>query len=216
MRSQFCLAIFVLFSTGCSPLSVRDDEIDWRFPVLSKHGCPDLSGRYFNSGIRRQEMMQCPKSWSCNQVEGLFSLMIRKLEKLPEYRFKDINPLQKASTEKFSPVYVTTVSYTPSEIALRLQDPHGIEYASLSAPLHHERIGCHNGALIVRTVSNSIGTEGGSGSVQYSETEIQKSPDGSLVFTEWQAWHYRSKLTGKAYGEPRDVAQRSWRFEPAK
>ena len=47
MRLQIHLAILLLFSAGCSPLSVRDDEIDWRFPVLAKDGCPNLTGKYY-------------------------------------------------------------------------------------------------------------------------------------------------------------------------
>jgi hypothetical protein len=70
--------------------------------------------------------------------------------------------------------------------------------------------------MIVRNINNLGGSEGGAGMVQFSETEIRKTIDGSLLITEWRAWRYRSILTGKAFGEPRDVVQRSWRFEIAK
>jgi hypothetical protein len=199
--------------TACA-IPVYDKEIDWRYSTLSKQGCPDLSGRYLNRGEPRQEFMICQLDFMCKDQGRLFLLMIGKLEGLPEYRFKDLNPLQKASTEKSAPTYITTVRHTLSEIELGLKDAQGKEYASLSTPLLHERIGCHNDALIVRSVRNLSGSEGGSGSVQYSETEIRKTSDGGLLLTEWRAWRYRSKLSGKAYGEPRDAAQRSWRFAP--
>lgn len=215
MRYQVYLATFLLFSAGCSPLPVRDSEIDWHFPVLSKQGCPDLSGRYLDDGIRREEMMRCTSaSLTCSRAAGLFPLLIGKLEDLPEYRFEKQTPLPKPTQKDSGTVYVTIVRHTPSDIALRLQDLHGIKYSSLSAPLHHDRVGCHSGAMILRNISNLGGSEGGSGMVQYSETEIRKATDGSLLLTEWRAWRYRSKLTGKAYAEPRDVVQRSWRFEP--
>lgn len=215
MNTRIIILTFLATLITACAMPVYDDEIDWRHPNLNRDGCPDLSGLYFDDGAPRQEMMRCPVSWSCSRVEGLFPLMIGKLQKLPEYRFEKYMPFPKPILKKAGPIYVTAVRHTPSEIELRLQDTQGKEYSSLSMPLRHERIGCHNGTLIVRSVGNLIGSEGGSGSVQYSETEIQKNMDGSLVLTEWRAWHYRSKLSGKAYGEAQDVAQRSWYFFPA-
>lgn len=212
---MFLLAFLCFLITACA-IPVSEADIDWRYSPLSTDGCPDLSGRYFDDGKPRREMMQCPLSWSCNRVEGLFPLMISKLGKLPEFRFEKHMPLPKSTQKDAEVIYVTTVRHTSSGIELRLQDVQGAEYSSISTLLQHEHIGCYGGAMIVKTANNFIGSEGGSGGVQYSETEIRKMPDGSLLLTEWRAWRYRSKLSGKAYGEPRDVAQRSWRFAPAR
>jgi hypothetical protein len=206
------LAPLCAFITACS-IPIYDSEIDWRYSSLSKQGCPDLSGRYLNRGEPHQEFMNCQLEFMCKDQGRLFLLMIGKLEGLPEYRFEKHAPLPKSTSKDSEIVYVTTVKHSLSSIELRLQDIQGIEYSSLSSPLQHERIGCYGGAMIVRTV-NFSGSEGGSGGVHYSETEIRKTSDGGLLLTEWRAWRYRSKLSGKAYGEPRDAAQRSWRFAP--
>ena len=132
----FYLAIFLLVLAGCSPLPVGDDEINWKFIILSKQGCPDLSGRYVNDGIRREEMMRCTStSLTCSRAAGLFPLLIGKFEDLPEYRFEKYTALPKQKKNDVGAGYVTMIRHTPSGITARLQDTQGTEYSSLSTTL---------------------------------------------------------------------------------
>jgi hypothetical protein len=165
---------------------VTDRDIDWRFPALSKQGCPDLTGRYLNAG-------------------GLFVLMTGGV----------VAPHEAATIQTVRPIPEGTVTFSvirheADTLKLVLSDDAGIEY--LRGTLGGSQIGCYGGALIIRNVRNLPKAESAYGLVRYSELKIRKLADGNLRVARWSAERLRSNFTGKAMGPVRDVRENSWMF----
>jgi hypothetical protein len=209
------LAAVASLLPGCA-IPVTDEEIDWRFPVLSKQGCPDLTGTYADES----EPLLYKCRW-CNQprlrTHWLFLSITGGLRRPLEG--VTISTTKMASQQSSDPSRgdrISVIRQTNSFLEIERIDDEGIAHIKGIVHLSHPRMGCHDGALIIRNVANLIGSEGGSGSVQYSETTIRKMPDGRIRVTVLSGDRYRSKLTGKAYGPALDAEEKSWIFNPIK
>ena len=104
---------------------------------------------------------------------------------------------------------------TSSEITLEIFFGE-VLFAKAIVPMQMERIGCVDGALIVRSVNGYAGTEGGAGAVDFSETAFRRLASGELEVVKWSAQKTRSRLSGQPHGSALDKEERRWIFAPLK
>ena len=215
MRSGLAALAFAASLAGYA-IPVTDTEIDWRFPVLSKQGCPDLTGRYL-VGEPLPVASGCSYS-GCggNQPIGLFALITGggKNVVVPGTTFEWFNEFPKQTVEhRDKSIRVTVIDQTARDVVVTVLSETGVAYVKGSVPLGHANIGCHAGVMIIREVRNLAKAESAYGLVRFSETEIRQAGDGNLHVRRWLAERLRSNLTGKAIGPVRDAREDRWTFQ---
>lgn len=216
-RKVLAATLATLPTTACT-LPVSESDIGWRYPMLSKDGCPDLSGAYLSA---RPE--KCSNSADCEKARetSLLGLMTNGIRPPHPISGTTIDWLQgeprqmmgQGEGEKKQITY-SVLRQTRTDITIDAFSDAGL-YARATIPLQSERIGCVGGALIIRRLENYAGSEGGSGSVDFSETSFRKLPAGMLEAVKWSAQKGRSRLTGQAQGDVIDQREKQWVFRPA-
>lgn len=198
MRRGLVLAAAVALVPGCAT-PVTDRDIDWRFPALSKQGCPDLTGKYINN-----------KKLFILLTGGLLGGGSRQ-----GTRIEDVRPLPVPEPDQQDrTVYFTRIKQTASNLEAVLIDNANTEYIRGVVSLEHARIGCQNGAMIIRRLGNVAKAESAAGSADVGETEFRRLPDGGIEAVDWARRYLRSNLTGKATTKTDEKTTR-WTFPPA-
>lgn len=187
----------VLLTSACIPiLSVTEDEIDWRFPEISKEACPDLSGKYYTFEDGRYPT-----------GGRLFNWMTRSDFFTPTYGVSMFNysPVEGVNVEILHPdiksiSMLTSIQQTDLYIEITMFDRAGHAKAQGRIDMKQSQIGCYKGALIMRGLRNKAKAESAVGEIDYTEGEFRKLTDGSLQVQHWFSSRLRSNLTGKATG----------------
>lgn len=211
----FFAATVAAVLSGCA-MPVTDDEVDWRTPILSRGGCPDLSGTY-TTGMPLDHFENCPlPQCAKSQPVGLLLLVAGPAAKpsLPNVvieRMRDFP--REVGDQTTGNNYLAKVTHDSHAIEIRIQDETGTVFLKGHIPSNHPSIGCYRDALIIRRVAHLGGAEGAKGVVKYSEVELRRRTDGSIVASQWENSRVRSRLTGAPSGIARDVHERAWVFK---
>lgn len=211
-------AILAWLPMAACTLPVSESDIRWRYPELSKDGCPDLSGTYLSSRPTRcSNSMECEKA----QETSLFGLMtsgIRPPHPIPgttiDWLQGEPQQMMDQRGGERKQIRYITLRQTSSSITIDAFSEAGI-YARANIPLQSERIGCADGSLVVRRIESYSGSEGGAGSVDISETRFRKLPAGALEAVTWSTQRDRSRISGQAKTAETDHREKHWMFSPA-
>lgn len=179
---RFLLMAVVVFLGGCSrPILQSTIDFAWNPPVLSKEGCPDIDGRYQDKGLLKQSFeFRLPSMIDGRDSEGLNGLPVTYTS------FRKITPGGLSTKDffawmrTFDAQAVTSIRKGEETIDVVLMDGVGIEYSKATLKLDHPKVGCYNGALVIRKQYRTSGGEGNPGWVTAGEYEFRKLNDGSL------------------------------------
>ncbi len=213
-KALFLIVVAATAQTSCS-LPVKEGDIDWRFQTLSKQGCPNLSGAYYE-GAPAKVVDGCTHSWCSDKLYpvGLYLLMTggSSTPLVPGTTFDERRVLPERANRT---TYVSEIAQTNDSLRVALRDIGGVTYIVGTIPLDRTSIGCTGGALIFRNVRSHSMTESGKAGVSYSESKIEKLANGSVRAEVWHAFQSRNSLTGKVEKPVRDATHRVWTFAPA-
>ena len=197
---------------------VSEGAIEWRYPVLSKSHCPDLSGSY-HEGIPVQVTDGCIHSWCSDKLYpiGLYLLMTGGVGKpiVPGASFEELHPLPRSSKVTEETGYVSGVRLLDDFIKVELLDKKGRAYFVGTLPIDAVRIGCTDGFLVIRGLMGHASAESGNPGVSYSEIKMHEIADGSVKAETWSGYRTRNSLTGRVAGDERNLTRRVWIFSPA-
>ena len=181
LRTLLCGLLALSVSASCGNIVMRSQRIAW--PPLLKDGCPDLSGQY--SG----------------RLYGYITAAVDFVQ--PEagriittgYAHQTIsNPYwQRTASEASS---TTVIQHSPTTLVVVLRNGKGRDEVKSEIRLDTPMTGCRDGALVLRRERRTGGVEGSGASLEWSEDEIRRSSDGSVVFTGRGARQTYGGLTG--------------------
>lgn len=169
---------------GCLHLPVTMERLEWQPAVLSKEGCPDLTGVYRDRGILHRvfsagltKSKQDPadaEERPIAQVAGIKSWLSQgmSLEAMRDaYR-------------AFSEHAILSIHHEGDVLQAKLVDDKGNVYERITVDLSTSRTGCYEGALVIRRMHvDRCFIECGGDAIKWEERIIRKLPDGSLQVT---------------------------------
>lgn len=185
LRTVACILLVSAVSMGCGNMVLRWQTISW--PPLSNHGCPDLSGQY-SGELYDYITAIVDLAWS---RPGRISNTGYARQTIADPYWR------RAASDASS---TTIIRYSPQGIVIVLQTAAGNEAARTEIRLDTPMTGCRDGALVLRTERRTAGVEGSAATLEWSEYEIRRHPDGSLETMGRGAMQTYSGLMGMAGG----------------
>ena len=180
---------------GCWTGRIEMGDPQWNPPVISKEGCPNLDGKYKAPDNLLMRLLTQHDQLSIDKNQLLVRQPIYR--RIPEIvRDKDYfarlgvvgeNAVRSARArdsaeqeQAFHDRAVTWVRQQGRELEVTLTDGAGIEYSKRVLNLDHPQVGCHNGALVIRSQTRHFGAEFTKGEASAGEKEYRKSSAGGL------------------------------------
>jgi hypothetical protein len=187
-RSLLLLAL-TLSMTACGfSVPVFKSNFDWRYPTLSKNGCPDISGVYINH-------------------EELFRVLTGGVRPHKGAVYESLRKLKGDGSEND---LLSRIERQGDKITVTMTNGEGIPYSRGTFALDGEDFGCADGHLVINMMSNHLSPEAGNQSVWYGEIMLRKEANGALTMTRISTTK-RRRLWG-AFKPPEQTVQ-TWTFE---
>lgn len=184
---------------GCLHVPVTMESLEWHPAVLSKEGCPDLTGVY-------RDQAALHEVFSDGLTKGIdggqpIAQVVTVKSWLPQGRLS-IEAYREAY-RVFSGRAILSIEHQGSILKATLMDRAGDVYKKITLNLGTSQTGCHAGALVIRRKSVNRRAEWGGGDVTWGEQEVRKLDDGSLQVTSRERIQALSILTGAPTGPVR-------------
>lgn len=214
MKSFRTLVLFgSLFSAGCiGTTAISVEDLPWTIP-LSTTGCPRLDSKYLDEGSLHLNFWVGLAGHQSDRSGDDFPASVERFRS-PSRSGMPMEEMSRLERE-FAKTAILNIYSTQNTIVATLEDQAGLIYERITLKtLSPKRVGCSNGALILRRKTVYGKGEGRSSTISFGEDEIRKLADGSLeiVKREWNA--PTSALFGVGSAEPRRHARIIW--PPAK
>ena len=165
----FCMTILAgVFCSGCGTVFYPNPNTYWQPPVLSKEGCPDLSGRYWVESTRASLLLSGNDGYPYHKNKTQQKQMSEEYAPLPEAEWVNLRDNVR---------WIYSIENQTNTIVVSGRNWYGnLRY---TIDLTHPMNGCRDGAFVSRY---AVAYGGGETSVQirFIEVESKKLPDGSL------------------------------------
>jgi hypothetical protein len=190
--------LLALTQMGCVS-AIPSGTLEWEPPVLSPHGCPDLTGTYQDKGTLSQVFYA---GLGMDKLSGEEPIARRTIVKTPFTHGSPAGEMT-AAERAFNRRAILTIRQQNDVLDATLMDSTGEVYERIVVRLDTPLTGCHRGALILRWKSIGRRAEWGGGDVVWGEREIRKLEDGSLIVTSRRRQRSLSMVTGGPAGNIR-------------
>lgn len=199
--------------SGCAIAPIETADLEWEPAVLHEHGCPNLTGKYRDEGSLSLIFYAGLSGPSETVKEGPVSdVRVLKLPYASGQAAEDIYAAQRA----FSQRAVLSIHQGTRVLEALLSDETEEVFKRITVRLGPPRVGCHNGALVMRWASIGRRAEWGGGNIEWGEHEIRKLPDGSLEARIRRRQRSLSTVTGLPSGDTKTWPETTNRYHPAR
>lgn len=185
-NSKYLSALFALLSAGLGGCAsaISNSDLQWEPTVLSRQGCPDLSGEYQDKGSLSRVLFA---GLGGDKPLHEPSLVERKVLRTPAVSGSTSSEMYSA-VRAFNDGSRLSIDHKADSLKAMLMDSRGEVYEQITVKLDTPMTGCREDALVLRWKSVKRRAEWGGGDVTWGEREFRKLGDGSLTVThrEWQ------------------------------